>query len=116
MQPSTVFLGITASLLLWLVSVAPGAAPVLPPTVVGQDGAEMVLVPAGEFPMGSEAADIEALQPLLQRLPPEVLERLSDQVPKHHVYLDAFYIDRYEVTNDETKPARPAPSPIASRP
>ena len=99
MQPSIVSLGLTASLLLWLVSAAPGAASVLPPTVVGQDGAEMVLVPAGEFPMGSEAADIEALQPLLQRLPPEVLERLSDQVPKHHVYLDAFYIDKYEVTN-----------------
>jgi formylglycine-generating enzyme required for sulfatase activity len=99
MRPSTVSLGMTASLLLWLVSGAPGAEPSLPPTLVGQDGAEMVLVPGGEFPMGSEAADIEALQHLLQRLPPEVLERLSDQAPKHRVYLDAFYIDKYEVTN-----------------
>jgi iron(II)-dependent oxidoreductase len=59
----------------------------------------MVLVPAGEFPMGSEAAEVEELQHLLRRLPPEVLDRLTDQVPKHHVYLDAFYIDKYEVTN-----------------
>ena len=99
MRPFTVSLGMTASLLLWLIFGVPGAASSLPPTMVGQDGAEMVLVPAGEFPMGSEAADIEALQRLLQRLPPEMRGSLSDQAPKHHVYLDAFYIDKYEVTN-----------------
>ena len=49
-----------------------------PATLVGNDGAEMVLVPAGEFSMGSEEYD--------------------DEKPRHQVYLDAFYIDKYEVT------------------
>ena len=45
------------------------------------DGAEMVLVPAGEFVMGSE-------------------ELGDDERPVHRVYLDDFWIDRYEVTNE----------------
>jgi formylglycine-generating enzyme required for sulfatase activity len=44
------------------------------------DGAEMVLVPAGEFTMGSEAGD-------------------DDEKPVHQVYLDASWIDKTEVTN-----------------
>ena len=40
----------------------------------------MVFVPAGEFSMGSETGDV-------------------DERPVHPVYLDAFYIDMYEVTN-----------------
>lgn len=47
-------------------------------------GREMVYVPAGEFIMGSEDGD-------------------SDERPRHKVYLDAFYIDRYEVTNAQYK-------------
>ena len=42
----------------------------------------MVLVPAGEFQMGSN--DPEAY---------------NDEQPEHTVFIDAFYIDRYEVTN-----------------
>jgi formylglycine-generating enzyme required for sulfatase activity/tRNA A-37 threonylcarbamoyl transferase component Bud32 len=45
------------------------------------DGAEMVFVPAGEFVMGSE-------------------ELGDDERPVHHVYLDGFWIDRYEVSNE----------------
>jgi formylglycine-generating enzyme required for sulfatase activity len=44
-------------------------------------GAPLVLVSAGEFSMGS--ADVEG----------------SAEQPIHSVYLDAFYIDQYEVTN-----------------
>ena len=54
----------------------------LPSTSVGNDGAEMVLVPAGEFIMGSEEAAYYDIAK-----------------PRHQVYLDAFYIDKYEVTN-----------------
>jgi eukaryotic-like serine/threonine-protein kinase len=43
-------------------------------------GVSMVLVPAGEFIMGSESGD-------------------DDEKPVHTVYLDAYYIDKYEVTN-----------------
>ena len=46
------------------------------------DGAEMVLVPAGEFMMGSESGFAE-----------------SHEGPEHMVYLDAFWIYQHEVTN-----------------
>jgi formylglycine-generating enzyme required for sulfatase activity len=44
-----------------------------------EDRAEMVLVPAGEFWMGSDES--------------------ADEQPRHRVGLDAYYIDKYEVTN-----------------
>ena len=47
---------------------------------LGRDGAFMVLIPAGEFQMGSNDGE-------------------DDETPIHTVYLDAFYMDRYEVTN-----------------
>ena len=58
----------------------------LPPTehtveIVSEiDGATMVLIPAGTFQMGSTTGD-------------------SDEQPVHTVTLDAFYMDKYEVTN-----------------
>lgn len=52
----------------------------LSPTIVGKDGAEMVLVPAAEFPMGSNSYD-------------------EDEKVVHRVYLETFYLDKYEVTN-----------------
>ena len=42
----------------------------------------MVLIPAGEFEMGSNDAEASA-----------------DEQPVHTVYVDAFYMDKYEVTN-----------------
>jgi formylglycine-generating enzyme required for sulfatase activity len=45
---------------------------------------EMICVPAGEFLMGSTGADRKAGE---------------DEKPQHTVYLDAFWIDRTEVTN-----------------
>ncbi len=51
-----------------------------PPTLTGKDGAPMVLVPAGEFLMGSEQGD-------------------DDEQPVHRVFLDSFYLDLFEVTN-----------------
>jgi formylglycine-generating enzyme required for sulfatase activity len=47
-----------------------------------EDPTEWVLVPAGEFSMGAEGAPATA-----------------DEGPKHKVYLDAFYIGKYEVSN-----------------
>lgn len=55
-----------------------------PAEITGQDGAPMVLVPAGPFPMGVPAGDRDGGR---------------DEYPRHEVYLDAFYIDKYEVTN-----------------
>jgi iron(II)-dependent oxidoreductase len=57
---------------------------------------EMVYVPAGEFIMGSSDEDIETyLQMFIYRRP----SRFENEKPQHTVYLDAFYIDKYEVTN-----------------
>lgn len=52
-------------------------------TVNEESGMEMILIPAGEFLMGSNAAENEK--------------------PIHPVYLDTFYISRYPVTNAEYK-------------
>jgi formylglycine-generating enzyme required for sulfatase activity len=54
---------------------------------VGQpDLKNMVLIPAGEFLMGSPEG-----------------EGAFDEHPQHKVYLDDFYIDKYEVTNAQFK-------------
>ena len=51
-----------------------------PVMITGADGAPMVLIPAGEFTMGSEKGD-------------------DDEQPIHRVFLDTFYLDKFEVTN-----------------
>lgn len=48
------------------------------------DPSEMVFIPAGEFEMGCDSGDPECNY---------------DETPLHRVYLDDYYIDRYEVTN-----------------
>jgi len=48
------------------------------------EGDDMVLIPAGEFIMGNDAGD-------------------DDEKPERTVYLDAFCIDKYEVTNAQYK-------------
>ncbi len=48
-----------------------------------ETGAEMILIPTGEFVMGSDD--------------------YGDEKPRHKVHLDAFYIARYPVTNAEYK-------------
>jgi formylglycine-generating enzyme required for sulfatase activity len=55
-----------------------GQAPVLQ-TTKGKDGAQMILIPAGPFTMGSNDGP-------------------SNERPEHTVTLDAYYIDQYEVT------------------
>jgi len=58
----------------------------LPTTIIGKDGAEMVLIPAGDFIMGSPEGEGE-----------------DNEHPQHTVFLDAFYIAAYEVTNAQFK-------------
>jgi serine/threonine protein kinase len=52
----------------------------VPTELTDSAGVTMVLVPAGEFTMGSSDGE-------------------SDEEPTHQVVLNAFYIDKYEVTN-----------------
>ncbi len=64
--------------------------------ITGKDGAAMVLVPAGEFIMGtSESAYSRFVRGLLGEPTATVPD---DETPAHQVYLDAFYMDKYEVT------------------
>lgn len=62
-------------------------APVIqtpPRTKIGKDGKEMLLIPAGEFVVGSDQGE-------------------RHEKPPHNVYLDTFYISRFPVTNAEYK-------------
>lgn len=56
-----------------------------------KDGMTMIYVPAGEFEMGSSF--FESIVFTNGKLFP-----FSDQRPKHRIYLDAFWVDRTEVT------------------
>jgi formylglycine-generating enzyme required for sulfatase activity len=58
----------------------PPASPPPTPPPRSDDGTEMVSVPAGEFWMGSDDGE-------------------PDEKPRRRVYLDAFHIDKYEVSN-----------------
>ena len=60
------------------------------------DGMAMVYVPAGDFLMGSTAADIDAVMAVCGDC---LRPWFSGEQPQHTVYLDAFWMDRLEVTN-----------------
>jgi formylglycine-generating enzyme required for sulfatase activity len=97
LQQATTVPSTVAALPTVLPTVAPTALPTAIPTdiptatisttlvpgttqVSATDGMVMVYVPAGEFSMGSQVGTV-------------------DEQPVHTVYLDAFWIDRTEVTN-----------------
>lgn len=72
----------------------------LPPNMVSEvDGKVMVMIPAGEFIMGTNRTDPENTHLKIGTVKP----LYKDQQPEHKVRLDAFYIDQYEVTNREYK-------------
>lgn len=64
------------------VGAAKGAG--LPRQITGLDGAPLLLVPAGEFVMGSA---------------PGGFIFGDNETPRRRIFLKAFYIDKYEVTN-----------------
>ena len=61
------------------------------------DGSEMVYIPEGEFPMG--ITEVEARQ--WHEEFGGKLEWYMASTPSHRVYVDAFYIGRYPVTNGQ---------------
>jgi sulfatase modifying factor 1 len=74
----------------------------MPKEIIGKDGAKMVLIPAGEFLMGTDKAEISKLIQLA--MDPEAdASWFEDETPRHTVYVDAFYMDTYEVTNAQYK-------------
>ena len=57
-----------------------------PPSASIPDVSEMAIIPAGEFQRGSDDTEAD-----------------DDEKPVRMIYLDTFYIDRYEVTNAQYK-------------
>ncbi len=75
----------------------PPAVQTPPPTITTETGIEMVLIPAGSFTMGDNNGT-------------------PDTPPAHRVSLDSFYIDTYEVTQDDyVKTVATNPSEVKSR-
>lgn len=56
---------------------------------------DMVLIPASTFTMGRE--DREGWSPMAGP------QQFNDELPPHELYVDAFYIDKYEVANRQFK-------------
>lgn len=85
----------TATPVVIVVTATPIPSPTASPTplipALGEErvigGAPMVFVPSGEFLMGG--------------VPTEHAD--ADEQPQHSVYLDAFWMDKYEVTNAQYK-------------
>ena len=89
-------------------STPPVEEPTPPPTEKAPDttGTERVSVPAGEFLMGSTDAQIQAA--VLQCVADGETDQdckawIQPEGPQHSVYLDAFWIDKTEVTNAQYK-------------
>ena len=92
-------------------TMAPSATPTATPTATATETATVTLsgdgrrqaavyIPAGEFTRGTEATlGLAECQRLLVTEPCQ-LNWFQDEEPVHTVYLDAFYMDPYEVTNE----------------
>src|SRR3989337_2248540 len=63
------------------------------------DQGEMVFIPAGEFIMGSSSEEVEKVRKKYGHRGDFVGYNFDKERPKRTVYVKAFYIDKYEVTN-----------------
>jgi formylglycine-generating enzyme required for sulfatase activity len=63
----------------------------------------MVLIPAGSFEMGITTEDLKELAEMGKKVPHMNLRHAEgwygDERPKHTVFVNSFYMDKYEVTN-----------------
>lgn len=81
---------------MWMLTIGSGVAE--PASIISQpDGAEMVLIPAGPFIYGADQKEIKAL---LKQLKAGWADIYGAEHPRQTRTLRAFYIDRYEVTNE----------------
>jgi sulfatase modifying factor 1 len=60
----------------------------------------MVLVHGGTFEMGIDSSEVPGLQAAFKISSPDLFQ---DEIPRHRVTLDDFYLDEYLVTNAEFK-------------
>ncbi len=100
MMRFAVIAGVAVASLLLGMQYATGAEKKAPPPkeAVGKDGSVMILIPAGEFLMGSTTTTIEEWS-RIDDCGPNKQCNLEDEFPQHPVMLDAFLIDKFEVTN-----------------
>ncbi len=70
-----------------------------------QDGMEVLFVPSGEFIMGISNQDLEWYKQQDWCTEENYCQSLTyqDSMPAHSVYLDSFWVDKFEVTNDQYK-------------
>ncbi len=63
----------------------------------------MILIPGGEFIMGTDSSRLSELVKVGENVPHmnygNALSWFGDEIPAHKVKVDSFYIDIYEVTN-----------------
>ena len=63
--------------------------------VSGNDGAPMVMIPAGKFIMGSAVDQIPSFLKDFDGVPSDAFQA---EIPERQIILDAYYIDQYEVS------------------
>ena len=69
-------------------------------TSARNNSVDMVVIPEGPFLMGSTKEDIERLLDLDRNIE---TERLENEMPQREVFLSAYFIDKYPVTNAQYK-------------
>jgi formylglycine-generating enzyme required for sulfatase activity len=93
------FLVGAAFIVFLLLTVGPwGAGPPPPTALTPAADPDMVLIPGATFIMGTGAATLPALQ---QRFNVRRRELFEAEIPAHSVTVAPFYMDKYEVTNEQ---------------
>ncbi|MFC1712394.1 formylglycine-generating enzyme family protein [Candidatus Poribacteria bacterium] len=100
------------AVVLMLLTISPGCETLrrrltagLPAEISTKDGASMALIRAGKFEMGTDPHEIPGLTQWAGKWHSSAKYwhpvNYQPETPRHTVYLDAFYMDRYEVTRTQ---------------
>mgnify|MGYP001566733421 CR=1 FL=1 len=68
-----------------------------------QDGGEMVLIPEGDFIMGSSNEEVKKISKEYGKRVDFSGYEFEKEKPRRSIYVKGFYIDKYEVTNTQYK-------------